>query len=107
MTPPGAYKFSNRQGSLEHALAPELRGHRRIQRIIDSLRLQILEAGEDSQFRIRRVFQQPKEVYRLEIQLPEWSYQRTTLLERDALEELLEWDGIRERMQQAGALGGG
>lgn len=67
-------------------------------RIVDSLRLQILEGDEDQSLRIRQVFQDPKEIYRVEIDRPDQGYLRTTLLDRDALEELLATDDIRDRV---------
>jgi hypothetical protein len=63
--------------------------------VLDSLRNEILEGGESGNLRIRRIFRSPREIYRLEIQIPEREYQRTTLLDRDALEELLEADEVR------------
>jgi len=63
--------------------------------VLDSLRNEILEGGESGNLRIRRIFRSPREIYRLEIQIPEREYQRTTLLDRDALEELMEADEIR------------
>jgi hypothetical protein len=60
-------------------------------------RAMILEGDEDQSLRIRQVFQKPKEIYRIEIDRPEQNYQRTTLLDRDALEELLATDDIRDR----------
>ena len=68
----------------------------REQRILESLRQEICEGGADLELRIRRVFVTPREIYRLEIALPELGYQRTTFLDRDALEELLETDAVRE-----------
>jgi hypothetical protein len=41
------------------------------------------------------VFRTPREIFRLELELPQLGYQRTTLLDRDALEELLAEDAIR------------
>jgi hypothetical protein len=67
----------------------------RVQRIIESLRNEIIEAGSASNLRIRRIFETPREIFRLELEVPELGYQRTILLERDALEELLETDEIR------------
>jgi hypothetical protein len=67
----------------------------RVQRIIESLRNEIIEAGTAFNLRIRRIFETPREIFRLELELPELGYQRTILLERDALEELLETDEIR------------
>jgi hypothetical protein len=74
----------------------------RVQRILDSLRSEILEGGEGRSLRIRRVFSRPREIYRLELELPELGYQRTTLLGRDALEELLEADAVRQAVETAG-----
>jgi hypothetical protein len=48
--------------------------------------------------RVRRILSEPRELFRLEIEIPEQGYQRTTLLDRDALEELLEFEEVRERV---------
>lgn len=84
----GSYKISNRQGAVEELLHPALRGERRIQRILESLRNEIVDGGAQS-LRIRRILTNPREIFRLEIELPELGYQRTTLLDRETLEELL------------------
>jgi hypothetical protein len=63
--------------------------------VLESLRNEILESGEAGNLRIRRVFRSPREIYRLEFNNPDREYQRTTLLDRDALEELLEADEVR------------
>lgn len=94
MRPPGNYKIASRARAFESDLPPEVRAEGRVQRLLDSLRAQIL-AGSDG-VRIRRVFSTPREVYRLEIEVPELGYQRTTLLDRDALEELLATDDVRD-----------
>jgi hypothetical protein len=73
----------------------------RSHRIVDSLRTQILEGDEDQRLRIRQVFENPREIYRIEIERPEQGYQRTTLLDRDALEDLLATDDIRERVLES------
>lgn len=70
----------------------------RSDRIVNSLRTQILEGDEEQSLRIRQIFDDPKEIYRVEIGRPEQGYQRTTLLDRDALEDLLATDDIRERV---------
>jgi hypothetical protein len=93
MRPPGNYKIASRARAFESYLPPEARAENRVQRLIDSLRVQILESGDG--VRIRRVFSAPREVFRLELQVPELGYQRTTLLDRDALEELLATDDVR------------
>ena len=65
-------------------------------RIVESLRNQIIDGGEDLFLRIRRVFDGPREIYRIEIEEPDLSYQRTTLLDGDALEELLAHKEVRD-----------
>jgi hypothetical protein len=67
----------------------------RSQRVLESLRSEILEGGEAGSLRVRCVFRSPREIYRLELELPERDYQRITLLDRATLEELLEADEVR------------
>ena len=99
MRPPGSYKIASRSRAFESVLPPAVRAEGRVQRLIDSLRTQILAGGEG--LRIRRVFATPREVYRLELQVPELDYQRITLLDRDALEELLATDDVREAVGES------
>jgi hypothetical protein len=99
----GAYKISNRGRSVG-AYPDPLRSEIRSQRILQSLRNEIVGGGGSS-LRIRQVFESPREIFRLELELPEYCYQRTTLLDRDALEELLEADGVRQAVGAAGAEG--
>jgi hypothetical protein len=73
----------------------------RSDRIVDSLRAQILELDVDQSLRIRQIFKDPREIYRVEIERPDQGYQRTTLLDRDALEDLLATDDVRERVLDA------
>lgn len=68
-----------------------------MERILDSLRAEI-EAGE-VRVRVRRIFEQPREIFRVEIDQPAYGYQRTTLLDREALDELLAQDGVRDRIE--------
>lgn len=70
----------------------------RSDRIVNSLRTQILEGDDEQSLRIRQIFSDPKEIYRVEIDHPDQNYQRTTLLDRDALEDLLATDDIRARV---------
>ena len=117
MKPHGTYKLLYRSRYPEHApldsfAAPAgpagaeqlldrfARSELRVHRILDSLRSEILESGN---LRIRRVFTRPREIYRLELELPELGYQRTTFLGRDALEELLEADAVRQAVETGGA----
>ncbi len=106
--PPGAYKIRTRSaqerggessnapfGSLEDFPGSDCR----TQRVIESLRHEIATGGAHSLLRIRMVFENPREIYRVEIERPELGYHRTTLLERDALEELLAADEVRAAIQ--------
>ena len=94
MKPPGSYKLLGRTRSCNPLLDP-MRCAGRGQRIIDSLRAQIAGEGVAPLLRIRRVFDNPRAIYRIELELPEMNYQRVTLLDGDALEELLEVDEVR------------
>ena len=98
MRPPGSFKLIGRHRRIEAGHLPEdplslVVG--REMRIVESLRAQILEGGRDQNLRIRRVLEGPRAIYRIEIHVPEMSYQRTTLLDGDALEELLAYDDVR------------
>ena len=104
MSARGSFKISRRSGTarapdFDSFLDPILGGNRRVRRILESLRNEIVEGGGGRNLRIRQVFQTPREIYRLEFELPELGYQRTTLLDRDALEELLEADEVRALVQ--------
>ncbi len=70
----------------------------RCQKLVDSLCVEILE-GEN--LRIRQVFERPRAIYRIELDKPDMSYQRTTLLDEETLEELLEIEGVRHRVAEA------
>ena len=96
MPQPGSFKIIGRQraGGTDPT---DLGGSCRIQRILDSLRLEIRDP--DVQVRARRIFARPREIFRLEIESNAMAYQRTTLLDRDALDELLAIDEIRDRLQ--------
>ncbi len=101
MSTPGSYKFAGRNRAFEAYLDPEVRSARRMRRILDSLRSEILEGGG---VRIRRVFTNPREIFRLELEVPELAYQRTTLLDREALEELLATEDVRARVRRRSSL---
>ena len=98
MRPRGSYKIARRPSREEALPLDPLSYGGRCQKIVDSLCNEILE-GEN--LRIRRIFEQPRAIYRIELDRPEMSYQRTTLLDEDTLEELLEIDEIRNRVAAA------
>ena len=84
---------------IELALRRVARAEQRTQRIVDSICDEIRGGGERSTLRIRRVFDAPREIFRVEIDRPDLGYQRTTLLGREALEALLESDGIQTAIE--------
>jgi|RifCSP16_2_1023846.scaffolds.fasta_scaffold92518_2 hypothetical protein len=98
MSPRGRFRHLSRNRSFEAVLDPALRSARRVRRIVRSLRDEIVDAGSDG-LRIRRVFTNPREIYRVELERPGLAYQRTTLLDRAALEELLAQEEVRSRLR--------
>jgi len=92
----GSFRFARRVRAFEASQDPVLQRMRRVERLIDSLRLEIQDGA--TTVRARRVFETPREVFRVEIESPGLGYQRTTLLDREALEELLEVDAVRVRL---------
>ena len=99
MQPPGTFRIHRRRRAAPSCVDPIALLDSRSQRIVDSLRDEILEGGEN--LRIRQVFEEPRAIYRIELDVPDLNYQRTTLLDEDALEELLEIDEIRTRIADA------
>ena len=101
MKPHGTYRLLGppRDGDEERS-DPLLRNALRSQRIVDSLRFEISNNEQVQELRIRQVFTNPREIFRIELEVPEMNYQRTTLLDRDALEELLEVDEIRALVRE-------
>ena len=100
MRPQGSYRRLSRNRAFEAYLQPSVRSARRVRRIVDSLRDEIVD-GEESCLRIRKVFTNPREIYRVELERPDLGYQRTTLLDRDALEELLAAEEVRSRLRSS------
>lgn len=99
MRPPGSFKFTRNNRALEGFDDPRLQSERRSQRILESIRNEIAE-GSEPELRIRRIFSDPREIFRVELELPQLGYQRTTLIDRDALETLLEADEVRALVSQ-------
>ena len=84
---------------IERAIHRVALADRRTNRIIASISDEIRGGGERSSLRIRRVFETPREIFRVEVARPDLGYQRTTLLGREALEELLESDGVQTAIE--------
>ena len=88
------------EDSIEDLLSRVATAERRTQRLVESLCEEIRAGGESVSLRIRRIFSQPREVFRIELERPEFGYQRTTLLGREALEALLETDDVRDAVER-------
>jgi len=97
MQPPGTFKLHRNRRTAASYLDPLACLNTRTQRIVDSLRDEILASGEN--LRIRQIFQEPRAIYRVEIDVPDMNYQRMTLLDGDALEELLDCDMIQSLLR--------
>lgn len=95
----GSFRIANQRRSLELLLDPSTRRARRIERILSSIQQDLANGGTAF---VRQIIRGPRELYRLELELPEMAYQRITILDRDALTELLEQtgeDGVRDRFR--------
>ena len=97
MAHPGRFKVPSRNRSFELHLDPAVRSARRIQRVVDSLRDEIRD--EATVVRARRIFAEPRELFRLEIENEAMGYQRTTVLDRDVLDALRDDDAVGRRLE--------
>ncbi|MDJ0786966.1 MAG: hypothetical protein QNK05_09185 [Myxococcota bacterium] len=100
MAQPGSFKVISRNRAFDDYADPAMRGARRVERILDSLRVEI--ATGESTVRVRRIIEHPREIFRLEIESEPLGYLRTTLLDADALEDLLATDDVRSRIRMCG-----
>ena len=99
MKPHGTYRLLSPREPGGDRPDPLIGDALRAQRIVDSLRCEISNNDQVQELRIRQVFTNPREIFRVELEVPEMNYQRTTLLDGDALEDLLETDGVRDRLK--------
>ncbi|MCP4004113.1 MAG: hypothetical protein GY725_07960 [bacterium] len=83
----GNFRVMRHRRTLDIYPDPVRKRERRIRAIISSIQRDVDEGGRA---RVRQILKGPCELYRLELELPEMSYQRTTILDRDTLTELLE-----------------
>ncbi len=84
---PGSFRISSQRRSFELQANPWNIGERRIARILVSIQADLSEGGT---CRVRQILKNPRELYRLEIERPDMAYERITILDSDALEQLLE-----------------
>ena len=108
MKPSGTYKIRYQQRTraevveddpIEAMLGRVVSAERRTQRIVESLCDEIREGGDSVTLRVRQIFSNPREIFRVELDRPDLGYQRITLLGRDALESLLEVDDVRDVLE--------
>ena len=83
---PGRFRLSNRPREID-AFDPWVGAQRRVRAILTSIQQDLFEGGTA---RVRQILASPRELYRVEVEREEMSYMRTTILDRDALEALLE-----------------
>ena len=84
---PGRFRHPRSGRLLEAAVDPGQWRARRVRGILDSIQQDLDRGGTP---RVRRILQEPRELYRLELELPELAYQRITILDRETLTHLLE-----------------
>ncbi len=84
---PGRFRLSNQPPGLRAGLDPWAGAQRRVRAILSSIQQDLFEGGTT---RVRQILSSPRELYRVEVEREEWSYLRTTILDRDALEALIE-----------------
>lgn len=93
---PGSFRFGNGRRAYAY-MSPGARRAHRIRRILDSIQEDLEQGGTAS---VRQILRGPVELYRIELELPDLAYQRTTILDRKTLTTLLEItpeEAIRER----------
>ncbi len=84
---PGRFRLSNQPRGFDAGLAPWSGTQRRVRAILDSIHRDMFEGGTA---RVRQILSTPRELFRVEVEREEWAYLRTTILDRDALEALIE-----------------
>ena len=92
-----SFRIPHQRRSVELLLDPSAQRERRVRRILDSIRQDLDSGGTAS---VRQILREPRELFRLELELPEMAYQRVTILDRETLAALLEQTGeaaVRER----------
>ena len=96
---PGGFRIAHRARTFELYADPVGHRHRRVRRILASIQQDI---DEGCTAFVRQILCEPRELYRLELERPDMSYLRTTILDRDTLDELLEItpeQTVRDRFQ--------
>ncbi len=96
---PGSFRHTNQARGFELYVDPISHSERRVRRILASIQQDI---DEGCTALVRQILYQPRELYRLELERPDLSYQRTTILDRDTLTTLLEQtseEALREQFK--------
>ncbi len=96
---PGSFRHTSQARGFELYVDPVSHSERRVRRILASIQQDI---DEGCTALVRQILNQPRELYRLELERPDLSYQRTTILDRDTLTTLLEQtseEALREQFK--------
>ncbi len=96
---PGSFRHANQTRTFELYVDPISHRERRVRRILASIQRDL---DEGCTALVRQILYQPRELYRLELERPDLSYQRITILDRDALTTLLEQtseEALREQFK--------
>ncbi len=94
---PGSFRLAYQARPVEPLDTPLALSSHRVERILASIQQDI---GEGATARVRQILRGPRELYRIEVERPDLAYQRTTILDRDTLDTLLEQTSqevLRER----------
>lgn len=83
----GSFRIGNQRRAFELRTDPHVQRAERVRRILASIQDDLDQGGTAY---VRRILSTPVELYRIELELPELAYQRTTILDRDTLTVLLE-----------------
>jgi len=83
---PGRFRLANQPRGVD-VVDPWVGTDRRVRAILTSIQRDLFDGGTA---RVRQILVSPREFYRVEVEREDMSYMRTTILDRDALEALLE-----------------
>jgi len=84
---PRGFEFAHLMPHFEAGEAQRAKAQRRVRRILASIQRDV-DAGGTAL--VRQILALPRELYRIEVERPDMSYLRTTVLDREALTALLE-----------------
>ena len=87
LSEPRGFEFAHLMPAFTAGEAQQRKAERRVRRILESIQRDV-DAGGTAL--VRQILAVPQELYRIEVERPDMSYLRTTVLGREALTALLE-----------------